>query len=68
MAEQMERKKLFKEEYKAGEYVAIVRAEHGWHNCRTSGKIIRLEDKFCIVLGDDGYEYKINHPRDLRKI
>lgn len=62
------RQRLFTKEFKKGDLVSITREHHGWHDGRTSGRIISLSANSCTVRSDDGCEYQIDHPRDISKI
>lgn len=62
------RQRLFTDEYKLGDHVCVIRAEHGWHDGGVEGYIVSLSANSCTVFDDEtGYEYFINHPRDIIK-
>jgi hypothetical protein len=42
--------------------VYIIRHRHGWHDGNLAGILIRPG----LVRGDDGFDYVINHARDIR--
>lgn len=61
------RKRLFTNEFKKGDKVAIIREEHGWHDGALEGVITDLGPEYCVVRVK-GCEYYINHPRDIYKV
>lgn len=54
------------EGYRVGQRVSIVRHEHGWVDGVVGGVIRSLSEAWCVVAGDDGCDYEIRHPRDIR--
>ena len=61
------RQRLFTNEFKKGDVVAIIREEHGWHDGRTVGRIVGINEMSATVMTDDGSKFEINHPRDIKK-
>ena len=57
-------RRRFRDEYKRGDRVAIIRHRHGWEDGRVVGTVVSLEP--ATVRSDDGVEYGIAHPRDVR--
>lgn len=53
------------EGYRVGHRVRVVRTDHGWYDGRVGGVVRSLSDHSCVVAGDDGVEYEIEHPRDI---
>lgn len=64
---QTPRQRLFTNEYRIGDEVAIIRERHGWHDGRTIGKIVQMDAYSAVVKTSDN-KFVIEHPRDIRKI
>jgi len=62
------RQRLFTDEYKIGDRVAIIREKHGWHDGGVIGNIVDMTPNQAKVRDDDGITYIIIHPRDIYKI
>lgn len=61
-------RRQFPDEFKIRDEVSITRHEHGWCDGGVTGRIKSMSLHGAIVIGDDGMEYEINHPRDIRKL
>lgn len=61
------RQRIFTEEFKIGESVAIIRHDHGWEDGRVVGKITSLSPSSATVESEDGGKYFISHCRNIRK-
>lgn len=59
------RQRFFTDEFELGDVVSITRTRPGWLNGNVGGPIIELNPTSCVVAGEDGYEYEINHCRDI---
>lgn len=68
MTEPTPRKRLFTDEYKIGDRVAIIREKHGWHDGGVIGNIVDMTDNSACVRDENGIDYEIIHPRDIYKI
>lgn len=63
------RQRFFDKEFKLGDKVAIIRADHGWFDGRLTGVIRKIDPMWCSVKDDeDGFDWLINHPRDITKL
>jgi len=65
------KKRLFTDEFRVGDKVAIIRHKHGWFDGRVVGVLKVVRPDSALVLSDDeeyagGYEIK--HPRDIKKV
>lgn len=61
------RKRLFTNEFRIGDQVAIIRTEHGWYDGGLEGRITCLADYVAEVTDEHGIVHEINHPRDIYK-
>lgn len=51
--------------FRDNERVSVMRTRHGWYDGHLQG-VIKPGSGGSVVLGDDGWEYEIEHPRDIR--
>lgn len=63
-----QRTRLFTNEFVIGDAVGIVRHRHGWHDGELHGKITSMNSHEATVKSEDGCQYEIEHPRDIRKL
>lgn len=61
------RQRIFTNEFRLGESVAIIRHDHGWEDGGVVGKITSLSPSSATVTSEDGGEYFISHCRNIRK-
>lgn len=59
------RQRLFTDEFKLRQRVAVIRHEHGWEDGRVAGVIVGLTPEAARILGDDGAHYNVYHCRDI---
>ena len=55
--------RLFKDEFRRGDRVSVIRTAHGWFDGCLEATYISPG----LVRDDDGIEHEIDHPRDIRK-
>ena len=61
------RQRLFTNEFKKGDLVAIIRTEHGWFDGALEGVIVSLSTHSATVRVPGRGVYTIHHPRDIWK-
>lgn len=61
----MSRQRIFTEEFELGQQVSIIRTKHGWFDGNESGIITELSPHSATVTTEEGYEYEIDHCRDI---
>lgn len=57
--------RLFTDEFKLRQRVAVIRHEHGWEDGRVAGVIVGITPAAARILGDDGAHYNVYHCRDI---
>ncbi len=62
----MSQRRLFTTDFALGDEVSVIRHAHGWEDGRVVGVIVEIADYSCLVRDEDGCEYEIEKPRDIR--
>ncbi len=59
-------RRIFTNEFNLGDEVSVIRHRHGWEDGAVVGVIVELSEFSCVVQDDEGKQYEIRHPRDIR--